>query len=365
MLMTLVLSNDDAAKVLTMGGVVERLESLYGDLGAGSAVYRGRTDLFVPTSAHVGEPVPAAHQFKTLDGAIPRLEVASIRVTSDIVAFPMVNGARRRIKIPAATNKTYVGLVFLFSSATGELISVLQDGMLQKFAVGAINAIGAKHLARADARTVGLIGAGNQAGPQLAALKEVRAIESVRVYSPDAAQADAFCADMGATLGLAMTRAESAEQAVRGVDIAITATNSREPFFPADWLEPGMHLSCMQRDEPKDSCFERADVVVFHTKMKEHEYVSTDFEAMERKYNFVMRDHPPGALDWNVFPDLGELLTGRTRGRMSDSDITLFLNSTGVGAQFTAIAHLIYEGARATGLGTEIPGGLFTETMQP
>lgn len=78
-----------------------------------------------------------------------------------------------------------------------------------------------------------------------------------------------------------------------------------------------------------------------------------------------MRDHPPGALDWNVFPDLGELVTGRTRGRKSDSDITLFLNSTGVGAQFTAIAHLIYEGARATGLGTEIPGELFTETMQP
>lgn len=363
--MTLVLSNDDAAKVLTMAGVIERLESLYGDLGSGSAIYRGRTDLFAPTTAHVGEPAPAAHQFKTLDGAIPKLGVASIRVTSDIVAFPLVNGARRRIKIPAARNKTYVGLVFLFSSATGELIGVLQDGMLQKFAVGAINAIGAKHLAREDVRTVGLIGAGNQAGPQLAALKEVRAIDSVRVYSPDAEQAEKFCAQMGAELGLAMTRADAPQDAVRGVDIAVTATNSREPFFPAAWLEPGMHLSCMQRDEPMDDCFKRADSVIFHTKMKEHEYVSSDFAEMERKFQFTMRDHPPRELDWNDFPDLGELVTGKARGRQSDRDITLFLNSTGVGAQFTAVAHLIFEKARARGLGTEIPSELFTETMQP
>ncbi len=363
--MTLVLSNDDAARVLTMADVVERLESLYGDLGAGSAVYRGRTDLFAPTTAHVGDPAPAAHQFKTLDGAIPGLGVASIRVTSDIVAFPVVNGARRRIKIPAAANKTYVGLVFLFSSATGELIGVLQDGMLQKFAVGAINAIGAKHMARRDARTVGLIGAGNQAGPQLAALKEVRAIERVRVYSPDAAQAQTFCARMGAELGLAMAPVASPQEAVRGVDIAITATNSREPFFPAEWLEPGMHLSCMQRDEPMDDCFARADAVVFHTRMKEHEFVSTDFAEMERRFDFTMRDHPPRELDWNDFPDLGELVTGKARGRQDEGDITLFLNSTGVGAQFTAVAHLIFQKAKAAGLGTEIPSELFTETMQP
>ena len=313
----------------------------------------------------MGEPVPAAHQFKTLDGAIPRWEVASIRVTSDIVAFPLVNSVRRRIKIPAAANKTYVGLVFLFSSATGELISVLQDGMLQKFTVGAINAIGAKYLARQNARTVGLIGAGNQAGPQLAALKEVRAIEHVRVYSPNAAEADAFCSNMGKELGLAMTRADTPEAAVRGADIAVTATNSREPFFPAEWLEPGMHLSCMQRDEPTDACIAKADVAIFHTRMKEHEYVSDDFDEMEKKFQFVMRDHPPRALNWADFPDLGELVAGRTKTRTSDDQTTLFLNSTGVGAQFTAIAHLIYQGAKAAGLGTEIPSGLFTETMQP
>src|SRR5581483_9571713 len=151
--MTLVLSNDDCEKVLTMGGAIAALEELYRDLGRGSAVNRPRTDLFTPTAAETGGDMPSAHQFKTLDGAIPRLGVASIRVTSDIVGFPKVDGARRRIKIPAAAGKRFVGLVFLFSSSTGELVAIVQDGMLQRFTVGAINAIGAKYLAREDSVT--------------------------------------------------------------------------------------------------------------------------------------------------------------------------------------------------------------------
>src|ERR1043166_5512379 len=138
-----------------MRGAIEALEALYRDLGTGSAVNRARPDLFTPTVANVGADVPSAHQFKTLDGAIPRLQAASIRVTSDVVAFPEVNGHRRRIKVPAADGK-FVGLVFLFSSSTGELVAVVHDGLLQRFTVGAINAIGAKYLAREDASVVGL-----------------------------------------------------------------------------------------------------------------------------------------------------------------------------------------------------------------
>jgi ornithine cyclodeaminase/alanine dehydrogenase-like protein (mu-crystallin family) len=348
-----------------MANTINALEQLYKDLGKGSAVYRGRTDLFAPTTADIGADVPAAHQFKTLDGAIPRLQAASIRVTSDVVTFPEVNGLRRRTKIPAATGKSYVGLVFLFSSATGELISIVQDGLLQRFTVGAVNGIGAKYLSRPDSSVVGLIGAGGQAGPQLAALKEVRPIKQVRVFSPTADKAEAFARSVSESLGIEVTTAETAEAAVDGVDIAVTATNSRVPFFPAAWLKPGMHLSCMQRDEAKDDCFKEADVVVFHTRMKEHEYVSKDFAAMEVRYGFVVRDHPERDLDWNDYPDLGELVAGKTRERENPQQRTFFLNSTGVGAQFTALAHLIYSGCRELGLGHQVPAEWFVESIQP
>ena len=82
--------------------------------------------------------------------------------------------------------------MLLFDSATGELISILQDGMLQQFSVGAINAIGAKYLARKDAEVVALFGAGGQAGPQIRGLKEVRAIRRVQVYTPTPAEAEKF-----------------------------------------------------------------------------------------------------------------------------------------------------------------------------
>jgi ornithine cyclodeaminase/alanine dehydrogenase-like protein (mu-crystallin family) len=360
--MTLVLTNDDAEKVLNMRDALSALESLYRDLGAGSAVYRGRTDLFTPTRAEIGQDAPAAHQLKTLDGSVPRLQAGSIRVTSDVVMFPLVNDQRRRVKVPAAKGKTYVGLVFLFSSTTGELISILQDGLLQRFSVGAINAIGAKYLARKNASTVALFGAGGQAGPQLVALKEVRPIKRVQIYTPTAGEAEACAKANAAGMGLEMVAAASPRAALDGADIVVTATNSRVPFLPAAWLEPGMHLSCLQRDEAKDDCFRDLDVVVFHTHAKEVEYVSTDFAEMERRHDFEMHDHPERDLDWNDFPDLGELVAGKIAGRTSDTERTFFLNSTGCGAQYTAVAHLIYTRAREKGLGHEMPMEWFVES---
>ena len=170
---------------------------------------------------------------------------------------------------------------------------------------------------------------------------------------------------MSASLGIVVMAADTAEAAVDGVDIAVTATNSRVPFVPAAWLKPGMHLSCMQRDEAMDDCFTAADVVVFHTRMKEHEYVSTDFAAMEKRFGFVMRDPPPRSLDWNDYPDLGDLVARRIKGRQSAQQRTFFLNSTGVGAQFTALAHLISSGCRELGLGHEVPAQWLVESIQP
>lgn len=359
------LSNADAEAVLTMAEVVAELERLYADLGRGSAVYRGRTDLFTPTLATLESAMPSAHQFKTLDGAVPRLEAASIRITSDVVAFPVVDGQLRRVKLPAAEGERFVGIVLLFSTKTGEPIAVLQDGFLQRLAVGAVNAIGAKYLARKDARTVGLIGAGAQARAQLLGLNEVRALSAASVYDASAEKSAAFCEEMSARLGIPVSRAASAQAAVAGLDIAVTATNSRVPFFPARWLEPGMHLSCMQRDEAEDACFTAADVVVFHTAAKEIERVSTDFAEMERRFGFTMRDHPPRELDWSAFPDLGALVAGTAPGRSSDAQRTLFLNSTGVGAVYTAVGHLVYRKALERGLGGEIPVDWFLESIAP
>ena len=87
----------------------------------------------------------------------------------------------RRVKLPAAPNGRFVGLVLLFSSETGEPLAIFPDGVIQRMRVGAANGIGVKHLARKDACTVAILGAGWQAGAQLMAVCAVRAIESIAV----------------------------------------------------------------------------------------------------------------------------------------------------------------------------------------
>src|SRR5438067_678726 len=169
--MVLMLSNEDVEQVLTMPDTLAVLEDLYIDLGRGSAVYRARTDLHTPTTTRVGPDTPAAHYLKTMDGAFPKRQVAAIRLSSDVVAFPLVEGLRRRVKVPAAPGNRWLGLVLLFSTTNGELLSIMNDGVLQRFRVGATNGIGAKYLARPDARTVGILGSGWQAGTQLMALQ--------------------------------------------------------------------------------------------------------------------------------------------------------------------------------------------------
>ncbi len=358
----LILTNEDAAQVLTMGDTIGALEKLYGDLGRGSAVYRGRTDLFIPTTGSK-EDAPSAYQLKTLDGAVPRWNVGSIRLTSDVVAFPRIGGQRRRVKIATAPGNRYTGLVLLFDSATGVLKSILQDGMLQQFSVGAINAIGAKYLARENAEIVALFGAGGQSVAQLRGLAEVRPIRRVQVYTPSAGEAEKFARANAEALGLEIVAAADPKAALAGADIVVTATNSRVPFFPAEWLQPGMHLSSLQRDEAMESCFRELDIVVFHTRAKEIEHASTDFAEMEKKHDFEMHDHPPSDIDWNDFPDLGELVNGNVAKRSNAAQRTFFLNSTGCGAQYSAVGELIYAAARARGLGHEVPDALFTESI--
>jgi alanine dehydrogenase len=360
--MTLVLTNEDVATVLTMRDTIDALQVLYGDLGRGSAVYRGRTDLFTPTTGGPDES-PCAYQLKTLDGAIPRWNIGSIRVTSDVVSFPVMGGQRRRTKVPAAVGKRYVGLVFLFDSATGQLTAILQDGVLQQFSVGAINAIGARYLSREDSQTVALFGAGGQAGTQIRGLLEVRPIRRVNVYTPTPGEAARFARENEKGFGIEIVPVQSSEDALSGADIVVTATNSRVPFFPAAWLKPGMHLSCLQRDEAMPDCFRELDCAIFHTHAKEVEHVSTDFAAMEQRFAFTMHDHPPSDLDWNAFPELGDLVSGRVPGRSSAQQRTFFLNSTGCGAQYAAVGQLILKEARRRGLGQELPGEWFTQTI--
>src|SRR3954451_4063398 len=109
--MTLILSNADVERLLTMPECLDTLEKAYLELAEGRGVSRTRSDSITPTVRE-----DALYSLKSMDGVIPALGVGAVRINSDIVTWPKFGNSMRRVKVPAAPNKRYTGLVLLFST---------------------------------------------------------------------------------------------------------------------------------------------------------------------------------------------------------------------------------------------------------
>lgn len=362
--MALLLTNADVDQVLTMKDCIEALDVLYHEIGKGEAVAFSRQDLHVPLARPTEEL--AAHYLKTMGGASPAFRAIALRMSSDVCTWPLVGGLRRRVKLPVADGK-WLGLILLFGSETGELLAILQDGYLSRFRVGGTNALAARYLARKDATRVGILGSGWQAGTQLMGLAEIRPLTSIKVFSPTPTHREAFAAEMERDLGVEARPVATPEEAAKDVDILVTATNSRQPFFPARLLSEGVHLSCLQRSEIELEAYRRCDVLVTNTNNPESNYTSTLFREKEKSLGMEVRDHPwtYSDFDWSTYPTLGKLVNGMVPGRTEDRQITGFVNNIGLAAQFAAVGMKVYEAARARGLGTDLDRGLFLEDVHP
>ncbi len=176
----LLLTNDDIESLLSIPECVAALEEAYRDLGNGDAVDMPRQDMIVSNPRE-----GAVHAFKTMSASWPRAGIAAVRLSSDIVTWPVTNGSPRRVKVPLSDpGGRYNGSLLLFSTDTGQLLCMMSDGVVQKTRVGATSGVAAKHLARRDSRVLGLLGTGWQAEGHLEAMCAVWPFDVVRVYSP-------------------------------------------------------------------------------------------------------------------------------------------------------------------------------------
>ncbi len=358
--MTLILSNDDVEKLLTMPDCIEALETAYLELAEGRGVSRRRSDCVTPTSWSDD----AVYGLKSMDGVIPALGVSAVRINSDIITNPLVGNARRRVKVPAAPNDRYVGLVLLFSTHNGEPLAIFPDGVLQHIRVGATNGLGVKYMARANARTIGILGSGWQAETQLTAACAVRKIEIVRCFSPNRENREAFATRMSEMLGLDVIPVAQPEEAVAGADIVLCASNSLDPIFFEHWIEPGMHLSSIKKPEIDPAAIKAATRVVVHT----HDTEPTMVVAKNAKFQEASKGEAWNVarkLDFKSFPTLPEMIAGGVRGRESETEVTCFLNNLGLGYQFAAAGSVIYKRAMEQGAGHALPTDWFTETVHP
>ncbi len=257
-------------------------------------------------------------------------EISRKQATGEVVVHP-----RRRFELPgggffhymaaadfsagfvAMKQYTYVRgklrfLVPLYEMATGDLLAIVEADYMGQLRTGAASGVATKYLARRNSHVAAIIGTGGQARTQLEAIAAVRKLESARVYGRDAAKRERFCDEMSEQLGIPVHPSPSAADAVRGADIVCTATTATQPVVSGAVEQ--------SRQEAGDL------IIAFHG----------------------------DETCWTGVKKLSEVVAGKTTGRTSDTEVTLF-KSNGIASWDLAAAMRVYALAREKKLGRELP----------
>jgi len=361
--LTLFLDNSDIRQVLDAGLAIDALEEAYTLLAAGNGVCRPRIDIEIPTGTE-----GRTYRWGTMEGGSVGGYFA-IRMKSDIIYETDYAGVRT-IEKYCVEPGTFCGLIFLFDTRNGAPLALLNDGHLQHIRVGADSAIGVKHMARTDARVVGMLGSGGMARSHAEAFAQVRPITRIQVYSPTPEHRRAYAQEMQETLGIETIPVDTPQAACAGADIVAGCTDAKEPVLYGDWLEPGTHVTCIG-GRPDASAFARIDVALRLGDAPaprglpefglSDEYLTYSAGSGDRGRG-ARRAHGNQAQGRTV--RLAALLSGAAKGRTSSEQITFSERGNIQGAQFHAVAGKVYEIAAARGLGREIPTSWFLQDIR-
>jgi ornithine cyclodeaminase/alanine dehydrogenase-like protein (mu-crystallin family) len=315
--MPLLLSRDELKPLLDLNKAIELIEDAHRQQAAG---------LIVPHAPyHV--TVGPGRGLRVVSGAVLKQKRVGVRL-----------GPNSGL---GGGDKMYA---MLFDAENGELLSFMgfPFGTLR---TAATVALAAKHMAREDSKKLGLFGVGRNAFGILKALQSVRPIKEIFVSSRDPERRRKFCAEGEALLGIAVSGVDKPEQAVRGMDVILTATNSLTPIFPADWVEPGTHVSSMGKPtELGRELHLKAARTVVGSQEQEREY--QDKSAALPLVELVSE----GKLSWSRVPELGDVIVGNAVGRGSREEINIFRESQG-GYGDMIFAAWLYDEAVRRGLG--------------
>ncbi|MFB3885990.1 MAG: ornithine cyclodeaminase family protein [Thermodesulfobacteriota bacterium] len=364
----LFIHNDMVEQVLSMRDCIDVQEKAFKALETGEAIHRPRVDMYTPT-----ERTDGYHRWGTMEGWYDG--ILAIRMKSDVVTWPQTaNGGWTEEKYCIEPG-TFCGLMMLFSSKNGEPLAVINDGVLQHMRVGGGAGIGTKHLARKDATVVGMLGSGGMARTFLEAFCVVRPIKTCKVYSPTRENREAYAREMSEKLRIEVVSVDSAREAVRGVDILSTATDSMSPTFEREWLEAGMHVAMLQQHELPPDVESRLDVIIRQgiggLKMPETERIRTRIGMSPVAWiagtEQQMRRLPPQTRVEGFrgdYPDFCDLVYGRAKGRTSEDQITFYHNIGNQGLQFAAVGGLVYRKALVLGIGRQVPTEWFVQNIR-
>jgi ornithine cyclodeaminase/alanine dehydrogenase-like protein (mu-crystallin family) len=313
----LLLSERDVQDLLPMDTAMERVTASFMAQHAGRGINRSRDRIFLPgVSLHY------------MAAGLPDENLVGMKIYS-------------------VTRSAWRFLVLLYSAESGELLAAIEADHLGRIRTGAASGVATRHMARADASRVGVIGTGRQARTQLKAVSLARKIGSARAFSRDAQRRETFAGEMSQELGFPVEPVETAEAAARFGQVVITATTSEAPSLMGAWLNPGTHVNAVganmrNRRELDDEAVARAAVIAVDSREQAQEEAGDliqGFGALQRRWDGVIELH--------------EVVNGSRRGRASDDEITLF-KSSGIALWDVAVAGQVYREALKHGRGRRV-----------
>jgi ornithine cyclodeaminase/alanine dehydrogenase-like protein (mu-crystallin family) len=237
--------------------------------------------------------------------------------------------------------------IMLFSAETGKIIATMDGSYITAIRTACASAMATKALANPQNGVLGILGAGVQARTHIQALIRVRKIEKIKLYSPSGASAAAVKKEMESQVKCAIDVANSAEEAVRGADLVVTATTAKEPILKSAWLKPGVHINAVGSHRPDlreidGATLARAKIIV-----------DSRDAIMAECGDILLALKEKSIAENAIHAEIGEVLAKVKPGRTDQDEITLY-KSVGIAIQDVAAANLVYRKALDKGVGTTV-----------
>lgn len=325
---TLVLSRSEVEGLVTQAEVIDAVETAHADMSNGIAAQPAAVAMKLPSSTAAFLAMPALAD---------RQGLAVVKLLADIPENTARNLPMQR------------SVALLVSQETGAPIAIFHGQIPTRIRTASASAVATKHLSRPDSRVLGLIGAGDLAVEHVRAIREVRSIERVVVWSRTAATVARFIERVGQNFpDLVLEGAASPQDVFAQSDIVCTLTPSREAYVEGAWFTPGQHINAVgapprpDHREIDSAGMARARVFLDSVPM-----------AMHDSGDLLLAIAEGAITKEQASTEIGDVITGKASGRTSADDITLF-NSTGLAIQDLAIGSLLVARAREKGVGKEI-----------
>lgn len=232
--------------------------------------------------------------------------------------------------------QSHQGLVVLFDPQSGAPVCVVHAGEVTAIRTAAASAVATDVLARADAKSLALLGYGEQARTHARSISKVRALEAITVWGRSAERAQAFAEEMSAELGVAVEAAADARAAVAGADIICTVSAAKEPVLMGEWVAPGTHVNLVGSSYA-------GPVEVDNALVAQARFIADSREGVLAQGAEFLAAKAAGVIDdSHVVAEIGEVLAGRIEGRQSSEQITIY-KSLGHVVQDLASAWALYK----------------------